>query len=563
MIKGEVGCVHLPKAKHDKNTMFKKRTFYLFTIGLLSLVAFKTLDNGKYFEIAKNLEIFTNAYKELNHSYVDDLDPGGLMRTGLDAMLGSLDPFTNYISETDIEGYRYLTEGKYNGVGANSAKIGDYVVITEIYENSAALKAGLKAGDQILSVDGQNAKGKSPDEVQTILRGFPGTKVDLTVKRPGEAKDISVTLTREEVNIPNVPHSGIVGDGIGYVNLTVFTRDAGENVAKAFKELKKNNPNMKGLILDLRSNGGGLLAEAVNLCNVFVPKNEFIVSTKGKVQDWDRSFKTLNAAIDTDLPVVVLVNHMSASASEIVSGALQDLDRAVVMGQLTYGKGLVQNTKELGYNAKIKLTTAKYYIPSGRCIQAVRYKDGAPVHIPDSERAKFKTRGGRTVLDGGGVKPDIELPTDTASGVVKALLDQYIIFEYCTEYLLKNPKMDSIELFRFNDWSGFEQFVASKKFTYESGTEKQLKSLRDQATSDGYSKELASAIADLENKLKSDKKSELQRRKEDIVREIEVELAGRQYFDKGRVRMRLNRDNGVTEAAKLLNNPSKYKSVLK
>jgi carboxyl-terminal processing protease len=543
--------------------MTKKRTLLIAAFGIFSLFAFKGLDNGKYFEIAKNLEIFTNAYKELNHAYVDELDPGGLMRTGLDAMLGSLDPFTNYISETDIEGYRYLTEGKYNGIGANSAKIGDWVVITEIYENSAAQKAGMIAGDMLVSVDGQNAKGKSPDEVQTILRGFPGTKVDLVVKRQGAPKDIPVTLVREEVNVPNVPHSGMVADGIGYVNLTVFTRDAGDNVAKAIKELKKNNPNMKGIVLDLRNNGGGLLAEAVNLCNVFVPRNEFITSTKGKVQEWDRSFKTLNVPVDTEVPVVVLVNHMSASASEIVSGAIQDLDRGVVMGQLTYGKGLVQNTKDLGYNSKIKLTTAKYYIPSGRCIQAVRYKDGKPVHIADNERAKFKTRNGRTVLDGGGVKPDVELPADTASGVVKALLDQYVVFDYCTEYLIKNPKMDSIELFRFMDWAGFEQFVAKRNFSYESATEKEVKILKEKAASEGYSKELTGTLSELENRIKADKKTEMQRRKDDIIREIEVELAGRLYFDKGRVRMRLNRDEGVTAAVKLLNEPGKYKSILK
>jgi carboxyl-terminal processing protease len=543
--------------------IMKKRTLLLAGMAVSTLFAFRTYDNGKFFEIAKNLEIFTNAYKELNHSYVDELDPGGLMRTGMDAMVSSLDPFTNYISETDIEGYRYLTEGKYNGIGANSSQIGEWVVITEIFENSAAQKAGIKAGDKVVSVDGQNAKGKSPDEVQSILRGFPGTKVDLVLKRAGEAKDVAVTLVREEVNVPNVPHSGIVADGIGYVNLTVFTRDAGDNVAKALKELKKNNPNLKGVVLDLRNNGGGLLAEAVNLCNVFVPKNEFITSTKGKIQEQDRSFKTLNVPVDTEIPIVVLVNHMSASASEIVSGALQDLDRAVVMGQLTYGKGLVQNTKDLGYNAKLKLTTAKYYIPSGRCIQAVRYKDGIPVHIPDADRAKFKTKGGRTVLDGGGVKPDMELPTDTASGIVKALADQYLIFDYCTEYLVKNPKMDSIELFRFADWTGFEQFVSSRKFSYETATEKQMQALKEKATADGYSSALSGAFSELENRIKSEKKMELQRRKEDIIREIEVELAGRLYFDKGRVRMRLNRDAGVTAAVKLLNDPAKYKSQLK
>ncbi len=538
----------------------KKITLILLAISSLSFLAFKNLDSGKYFEIAKNLEIFANAYKELNHSYVDELDPGQLMRRGMDSMLEGLDPFTNYISETDIEGYRYLTEGKYNGLGAQSKRIGDWVIITEIYENSPAHKAGLKVGDAITSVDGQNAKGRSDHEVMEFLRGFPGTSVDLGVRRPGEAKDLKISLKRDEVTVPNVPHFGMVSGNVGYVNLTTFTRDAGENVANGLRQMKKSYPDLKGIILDLRDNGGGLLTEGVNVANVFLPKGEFIVSTKGKVPEWDRSFKTLNNAVDDKLPLVVLIDHLSASASEIVCGSLQDLDRGVLMGQLSYGKGLVQNTKDVGYNAKIKLTTAKYYIPSGRCIQAVRYKDGVPVHIADNERAQFKTRGGRLVLDGGGVKPDVLLPMDTAKGVVKALLEQNIIFDYTTQWVLKNPKIDSIETFEFKEFDAFVQFAQSKNFDYESNSEKKLKELRQMAISDEL--KLDSEISSLEQKIKAEKKAEIAQNKTRIIREIEQEIVGRSFFQRGKVRKSLKNDPEIQEAVKLLGDPAKYQKIL-
>ena len=296
-------------------------------------------DHGKYFEISKNIEIYTNLYKEINTYYVDDLDPGKLMRTGIDAMLESLDPYTNYISESDIEGYRYITEGKYNGIGAQSEIIGDFVTITELYKDQPADKAGLKVGDKLIAVDGKNAVKKTLDEINEILRGFPGSEVELTLRRPGQSDDFKVKLVRDEVNVPNVPYSGMISEEVGYVALTTFTRNAGKNVGSAFKKLKEENPNMKGVVLDLRSNGGGLLTEAVNVSNIFIPKGELVVTTKGKVKDWDRSFKTLNKSIDEEMPLVTLINSSSASASEIVSGVIQDLDRGVLMGQRSYGKG--------------------------------------------------------------------------------------------------------------------------------------------------------------------------------------------------------------------------------
>lgn len=519
-----------------------------------------SMAQGKYFDIAKNLEIFANAYREVNHSYVDELDPNQIMRRGMDAMLLGLDPFTNYMSETDIEGWRIQSDGTYNGVGATGLKMGDWVVVTEIIENSPAQKAGLKVGDALISIDGQSAKGKTEQEVLDFLRGYPGTKTDLMVRRPGESKDKKVTLERGEVNIPNVPHSGLVAENVGYVNLTTFTQNAGSNVAEAVMKLKDKNPGLKGVILDLRENGGGLLNEAIDLVNVFVPKGEFVASTKGKVPEWDITLRTQGPPVDKDIPVVVLVNRHSASASEVTSGALQDLDRAVIMGQRTYGKGLVQNTKDLGYNAKIKLTTAKYYIPSGRCIQSVRYKDGVPVDIPESERAQFKTRNGRLVLDGGGIKPDVVLQHDTAEGLVRALLDKNVIFDYATEFAMKHPKIDSVEIFEFTDFDGFAAFVQGRNFDYQTASEKKLAELREIATHENLP--LESEIAALENKIKAEKKGEMARYKDRILHEIEQEIVGRYYFQRGKVRKNLVNDPEVKEAIKLLNDRPRYNALL-
>jgi carboxyl-terminal processing protease len=536
----------------------RRRNFLLFFTILTSLTL--TQAQGKYFDIAKNLEIFANAYREVNHSYVDELDPNQIMRRGMDAMLMGLDPFTNYMSETDIEGWRIQTDGTYNGVGATGQRMGDWVTITEIIENSPAHKAGLKVGDALISIDGQSAKGKNEQQVLDFLRGFPGTKTDLMVRRPGAPKDVKITLERGEVNIPNVPHSGLVAENIGYVNLTTFSQDAGSNVAEAVIKLKDKNPALKGVILDLRENGGGLLNEAIDLVNVFVPKGELVALTKGKVPEWDISLKTQGPPVDKEIPLVVLVNRHSASASEVTSGALQDLDRGVVMGQRSYGKGLVQNTKDLGYNAKIKLTTAKYYIPSGRCIQSVRYKDGVPVDIPESERAQFKTRNGRVVLDGGGIKPDVLLPHDTAEGVVRALLDQNIIFDYATAFALNHPKIDSVEIFEFDDFEGFKQYVQEKKFDFQTPAEKKLVELREIVVREKLPLEVE--ISGVENKIKAEKKGELERNKDRILHEIEQEIVGRYYFQRGKVRKNLVNDPEVKEAIKLLNDGARYKSIL-
>ncbi|MCB0559177.1 MAG: PDZ domain-containing protein [Lewinellaceae bacterium] len=515
---------------------------------------------NKYFEILKNIEIFTNLYKEVNTYYVDDVDPGHLMRIGIDAMVESLDPFTNYISESEIEGYRFMTEGKYNGIGAISQKMGEFVTITELYQGQAADKAGLRPGDQIIAVDGQDATGKDPDAINNILRGFPGTTVKLTIRRPGKDEDFNIDLVRGEVQVPNVPYHGIVADGIGYVALTTFTREAGTNVANAVRELKEQNPGLKGIIFDLRGNGGGLLNEAVNVCNVFIPRGELVVTTKGKVKDWDRAFSTMNQPVDLDIPLTVLINKNSASASEIVSGVIQDYDRGVLIGQRSYGKGLVQNTRDIGYNSKLKLTTAKYYIPSGRCIQSVEYKDGEPIHIPDDQRTPFKTRSGRTVLDGGGVKPDMMIEKFTDADIVKGLLEQHLIFDYVTQFCLKHDSISNVKDFHFEDFAGFVQFLENNQFDYDTESEKLLKKLVEESAEEGY--ELTAQVDALEAQIDAAKKDALMNNKAIIIDLIEKEISSRYYYQEGKIRMGLRNDAEIEEAVKLLNDKAKYQAQL-
>ncbi|MEM9920026.1 MAG: S41 family peptidase [Bacteroidota bacterium] len=538
------------------------KVFAVFAIALLGMATITT-DHGKYFEISKNIEIFTNLYKEINTYYVDDVDPAKLMRTGVDAMLSSLDPYTNYISESEIEGFRYITDGKYNGIGAMIRKTESYVTITEPYEDCPAQKAGLMAGDVILAIDGKSAKDKSTDDVSDILKGFPGTEVVLTIQRPGTEKPMKITMIRDEVVVPNVPYSGMLTDEIGYVALTTFTRNAGKNVGDALKKLKDDNPKMKGLVFDLRGNGGGLLTEAVNVSNVFIPKGELVVSTKGKVIDWDRSFKTINKAIDEEISLILLVDGNSASASEIVSGVIQDLDRGVLVGQRSYGKGLVQNTRDVGYNSKVKMTTAKYYIPSGRCIQGVSYDDGKPTDIPDEKRTAFKTRNGRKVLDGGGLKPDIIIENNDNVNIVKSLVEENILFDYITQYILKNEKIASVDELKFTKFEEFTKYVEEQDFEYNTESEKILTQLKEQAEREGYSDMIDASIRQIEQSIQTEKKNDLVKYKDVIVGLLEKEIASRYFYQKGKIQLGLKNDPEIKEAVSLLNDSARYKSILK
>jgi carboxyl-terminal processing protease len=519
-------------------------------------------ESSNFFEISKNIEIFTSLYKELNTYYVDPLDPGKLMKIAIDAMLGSLDPYTNFYSESQIEGSRFLMEGNYDGIGAELKQINGNITLFEIFENGPAFQAGLRVGDVITHVQDEKVSERNLEEFKAIMRGTPGTEVNIQVQRPGEDSPLSLTLLRGETKIDNVPYYGMVDSEVGYISLVVFTKEAGRNVRNALKELQRNHPNMKSVILDLRNNGGGLLHEAVNLCNIFLPNNQLIVSTKGKVSDWDALFKTKGDPTDLDIPVVVLVNKMSASASEIVSGVIQDYDRGVVIGQRTYGKGLVQNTKTIGFNNQFKLTTSKYYIPSGRCIQSVAYENGEPKDIADDERNIFKTLGGRPVLDGGGITPDIMVPSGEDIPFIKTLLEENIIFHYITEYLQKNPIVSDPETFQFTDFSGFKKFAETRKNDFKLPIEQFLYQLKEEAERKEFSADVSKQIAALQKAIDKEKEISLDLYKNEIVKIIGEQIVTRTHWQSGRVKFRLKNDNEMEKAIEILKNPTLYHNIL-
>lgn len=517
-------------------------------------------NNDKLYEISKNIEIFINVYKQLNSNYVDDLDPNQLMRVGIDAMVASLDPYTNYISESQVASYMINTEGRYEGIGAIVEKIDDYVTIVEPYEGSPVLEAGLKAGDQIIAIEGESTLGKSRDEVTAFYRGVPGTSVRLKIKTTeGEIRDVDIK--RSEVSIPNVPYSGFVDESIGYVALSTFTADAAKNITKAYRDLKNENNNMNALILDLRDNGGGLLREAIAVSNIFIPKDKEVVSVKSKVRERDETYRTLSEPIDTEIPLVILVNNNSASASEIVSGVIQDYDRGVLMGQRTYGKGLVQNTMEVGYNSRVKLTTSKYYIPSGRCIQSVQYENGEPVDIPDEKRSRFKTSGGRIVLDGGGVSPDLKIQQAEDSEILKALKKQHMIFKFANTYVTSLDSLGLSEELVFEDFEAFKNFLADINFEYTSEAEKTSILLKEQLS--GENKILEQELTAITAYLQQQKDKALDADRENITNAIEIELATRMNFQRGKAFQKLNGDPEINQAIELLKDNKRYNSLIK
>lgn len=534
-----------------------------WVIGIVGIVVLSSagLNNSdKYFEIAKNLEIFTNIYKELNTHYVDDLEPNQLMRTGIDAMMNSLDPYTVYYSESQVESYRLSTDDKYSGLGAASQIIDDKFTISEIYNEGPAQEAGLQVGDQVVSINGQSTEGRSYKDILQFVRGFPGTTLELTVNRPVENKNHNISLKRSQVDIPNVPYSGMVSDHVGYINLTTFTQNASKNIAKAWRKLKNEN-ELEGLILDLRSNGGGLLSEAVDILGLVLPQGTPVVSTRGKVRDRDQNYSTRRLPIDLDLPIVVLVNKTSASASEIVSGSIQDMDRGVIMGQRTYGKGLVQNHKEVGYNSRIKVTISKYYIPSGRCIQSVAYANGAPKDIEDKDRAVFYTRNKRPVLDGGGVTPDIKLTIEERADIIKTLTSENWIFKYANAYVANNPEVQDFESFAFSDYDAFLSFLDQGNFEYSTEEEKALMTL-EKSLNESNSGDIGTELKSIKDKLSALKVNDLVSYKDEIKDGIEAELAKRYFLQEGKTRQMLKNDSEIKEAIALLNDSARYNAIL-
>jgi len=550
--------------------MTKRRKLFL-AIGLPVIVSVSVISvafTEDLFEVAKNLDIFTSLFKEVNLYYVDDTKPGELIKTASDAMLNSLDPYTEYYTENDIEDYKIVTTGQYGGIGAAVREIKDKVLITEPYENSPALKAGIKAGDVILQINDIAVKGKNSDEISKLMKGQSGTAVKLLIERPGTIKPIEFNIVREDIKVKDVPYFGMLDKEIGYIKLTGFTPTAAAEVKTAFLKLKNEN-NCKALILDLRDNPGGLLTQAVDIVNLFVEKGTDVAVTKGRAKEWTQAFKTVNNPIDLTMPLAVVVDRNSASAAEIVSGSLQDLDRAIIIGQRTYGKGLVQQTKPLIYNAQLKVTVAKYYIPSGRCIQALDYshrnKDGSVDHVPDSLITAFKTRNGRIVYDGAGVLPDVQTEPQTMSEITYELIAKNLIFDYVTQYIIKNPKLNGdAQTFTINDndYTDFVAFLKDKDYNYKTNSEEDLESLKRSAESDKYFTDIENEFNQLQKKLMDRKKDDLQKFKPEIKRMIEDEIVSRFYYLSGRIAASIKWDTDMQTAISTLNNADKTKSIL-
>ncbi len=551
-------------------SFFKKLHWYHYSLVIVVFVvsSFAAINSTtNYFEISKNLDIFASVYREVNTYYVDEVDAGKLMKRGIDEMLNSLDPYTNFFSESEVEDFRFQVTGLYGGIGAQIGNKGDYVVVTDPYENYPAQKEDLRAGDIIIDIDGKSTKGKNTSEISKLLKGQAGTKVKLTIKREDEG-ELTKTLTRQEIHINNVPYFGMVNDNTGYIRLATFTNDAGKEVKDALIELKKN-PSLKSVILDVRGNPGGLLHEAVNIVNVFIPQGQEVVSTKGKVKEWEKSYKTLNPPVDIEIPLVVLTNRSSASASEIVSGSIQDLDRGVVIGLKTFGKGLVQSTRPLSYNTQVKITTAKYYTPSGRCIQALNYshrnEDGSVGAVPDSLKKEFKTKNGRKVFDGGGVDPEIVVVHTPYSKLAESLLSKQLIFDFATTYRIKHDKIVSSKEFHISDadFEDFKKNISGKEYDYMTASERSLEDFKKKAEEEKYFSAVKDQFESLKHNLQHDKKADLEKNKKEIMDLLDKEIASRYYFQKARYEASFDSDEDIQEALKLFADMNRYQSLLK
>ncbi len=542
-----------------------RKKLIAFAVVIIAVGSFSFVDS--YFEISKNMEIMNSAMKELNSYYVDEIKPGELITKGIDGMLESLDPYTEYYPESEVEDYKTMLTGQYGGIGSLVQQKGDYVMISEPYEGFPAYKAGLIAGDLILEVNGQSVKGKTTNDVSKLLKGAANTSVKLLIQRDGEKNPFEKNLVREEIKIKNVPYYGMLNDSVGYIKLTGFTEEAGKEVAKAFTELKEQK-KMKSLVFDLRGNGGGLLKEAVEIVNLFVEKGSLIVFQKAKVKEMNRQHSADKPPLDTKMPIVVLVDKGSASASEIVSGALQDLDRAVVIGQRSFGKGLVQQTIQLVYNTQMKITTAKYYTPSGRCIQALDYfhknPDGAAEKIPDSLMKEFKTKVGRSVYDASGIYPDLFLEPKKYGQVTISLLNKNLIFDYATQYKKTHPEIADAGSFRLSDsdYSNFIAFLEGKEYDYTTRSEKMMDDLKKTAEDEKYYESVKNEYESLKKKIMHDKKADLEKHKDEIKLQLENEIASRYYYQKGRIRSNQKNDQEIKEALATLANLSLYTSIL-
>jgi|WetSurMetagenome_2_1015567.scaffolds.fasta_scaffold00003_104 carboxyl-terminal processing protease len=525
---------------------------------------FFVLQDSRDFRIAKNLDIFFSLFRELNTFYVDEINPDKIIRTGIDNMLKTLDPYTVYFPESDADEFAILTTGKYGGIGSLVRGGGEYVVISQVYKGFPSDRAGIKAGDLIIKVDGVSLKGMPSEKVSDKLKGNPGTEITVTISRNG--KEMDFMMKREKISIPSVPYFGMIDSKTGYIRFSSFTQDCIQEVKNALVTLKANNPRQ--IILDLRSNPGGLLTEAVEIVNLFVGPGNNVVSTKGKVKQFDEDFKTTRAAVDEKIPLAVLINRGSASAAEIVAGAIQDLDRGIIVGQRSYGKGLVQVTRPLSYNTQLKVTTAKYYIPSGRCVQALDFshpnEDGSVGYIPDSLISEFKTRNGRIVKDGGGITPDIESLPESLSQITAELYLRNYIFDFATQYFWAHPdiKNPSDFVFTDQDYKDFQKMLENRNFNYKTETESSLNELIDNAKKEKYFEIHKDQLLALQKDLSHSLTQDLTLFRPEITELLEEEIIGRYFYDDGAIAWGLKDDEQVNKAIEVLDNPARYSSVL-
>ena len=548
------------------NRIMKKINTLLLTLLLSVSVVAQNKQNN--FEIAKSLDIYNSLLRELNLNYVDEINPGELNEAAIKAMLSGLDPYTVFIPESDIENAKFMTTGEYGGIGALIQYDGEYTRISEPYVGWPAQKSGLIAGDAILEVNGVDCHKKNTAQVSELLKGQPGTEVKLKIKRYGQEKPIEKTLKREKVHIDNIPYYTVFDNGVAYLSLSGFTRDAAKEMKEKFLEMRKDR-QLKGFIIDLRGNGGGLMNEAVDIVNLFIPKGKAVVSMKGKAATANSLHGTNNDPVDLEIPLAVLVDGNSASASEIVAGAIQDYDRGVIIGQRTFGKGLVQNILPLSYNTQMKVTVAHYYIPSGRCIQEIDYS-----HKKDTTQTKtdtlgkpFKTMAGRTVYEGHGITPDVKVDRDPYATATAYLYGKNYIFDYANKYYSEHRSIDSADRFKIDEatYSDFVKFVKDKGFTYTTESEKAVEKLKKMAKEEGYLEKIKPQIELLEKNLAADKANDLQKNRKDIEELLVSEIVARYYYQRGRIIAALQNDPDLERAFEILlntNGKNEYKTIL-
>jgi carboxyl-terminal processing protease len=546
----------------------------IMSVARVPTIAQTSSTTNNYFEISKNLELISNIYKELNEYYVVPIEPGKMLKSSMDAMLKELDPYTVYISESEIEDHRLLSAGEYGGLGASIFKMEDgRVVFDAPHQGGPADKVGIKSGDILVTIDGKDVAKLTIEQVGLMFRGAPQTALNIEVKHPVSQQVSRKSIVRERVDIPTITYATLIGNNkdIAYVHLGQFTPNCSMELKRSLDSLKNANQNkLSGVVLDLRDNPGGLLEEAVKICNLFIDKGQIVVTTKGNSADWDKSFATTQAAWDLQIPVTVLINNQSASASEIVAGTIQDLDRGVVIGQRSFGKGLVQVIKNIGYNAKLKITTAKYYTPSGRCIQSADYAnknpDGSAGSIPDSLKQLFKTKKGRSVYDGGGVEPDINIVEGKNTALITSLQSGKVLFDYATAYYYKNKTIATPQEYYFSqsDFEAFKKWLQTQPQSYQTASEKEIEALKKLLQKEKYDNLVQSALVNLEQQVQQHKLTEINNHSKEIISLLNAEIVTRYYYKKGAIENKIAKDDeAISKALEILKHTKKYADILK